>query len=222
MTTATDLQLPIAVPSKIVCVGLNYRDHAIEAGLEVPANPVFFAKWPNSLTGPDTEILVPEGVRTDFEAELAVVIGRKARNVSREEALDYVAGYLCANDVSARDHQFEDGQWVRAKSLDTFCPLGPELVPADQIADPQNLGIKLWLNGVLMQDSSTAEMVFGVADIISYLSTTATLEPGDVILTGTPAGVGVFRNPPVGLKDGDVVTVDIEHIGSLTNRVRTI
>lgn len=212
--------LPIALPSKVVCVGLNYRDHAIEAGLEVPKSPVLFAKWPNALIGPQDEILVPHDTRTDYEAELAVVIGRRARDVSREEALDYVAGYLCANDITARDHQFEDGQWVRAKSLDTFCPIGPALVPREQVPDPQDLRIRLFLNGTLMQDSSTAHMIFGVADIISFVSRTATLEPGDLILTGTPAGVGVFRKPPVGLNEGDEVSVEIERIGTLTNRVR--
>ncbi|MET3934495.1 fumarylacetoacetate hydrolase family protein [Arthrobacter sp. OAP107] len=219
-TALSGPDLPIGTPSKVICVGLNYRDHATEAGLEAPTKPLLFAKWPNTLIGHGGEIQVPNGVRTDYEAELAVVIGRRARRVTSEEALDYVAGYLCANDVSARDLQFDDGQWVRGKSLDTFCPIGPTLVPRDQVPDPQNLGIKLWLNGVLMQDSSTAQMIFSVADIISYVSQTATLEPGDVILTGTPAGVGVFRNPPVGLKDGDEVSVEIERIGKLTNRVR--
>jgi len=214
--------LPIALPSKVVCVGLNYRDHATEAGLEVPKSPLLFAKWPNTLIGPQDEILVPRDVRTDYEAELAVVIGRRARGVIREEALDYVAGYLCANDITARDLQFEDGQWVRAKSLDTFCPIGPALVPREQVPDPQDLRIRLSLNGALMQDSSTAHMIFGVADIISFVSRTATLEPGDLILTGTPAGVGVFRNPPVGLKEGDEISVEIERIGTLTNRVRTL
>ncbi|MFI2563402.1 fumarylacetoacetate hydrolase family protein [Paenarthrobacter sp. NPDC018779] len=214
--------LPIGPPSKIICVGLNYRDHATEAGLDAPTRPLLFAKWPNTLVGHGGEILVPEGLRTDYEAELAVVIGRRARNISSDEALDYVAGYLCANDVSARELQFDDGQWVRGKSLDTFCPIGPAMVPADQVPDPQNLGIKLWLNGILMQDSTTANMIFSVADIVSFVSQTATLEPGDIILTGTPAGVGVFRNPPVGLKDGDVVTVEIESIGKLTNRVKSV
>jgi 2-keto-4-pentenoate hydratase/2-oxohepta-3-ene-1,7-dioic acid hydratase in catechol pathway len=214
--------LPIALPSKVVCVGLNYRDHATEAGLKVPEAPLLFAKWPNTLIGPQDEILIPRDVRTDYEAELAVVIGRRARGVTREEALDYVAGYLCANDITARDLQFEDGQWVRGKSLDTFCPIGPALVPSEQVPDPQDLRIRLSLNGVLMQDSSTAHMIFGVADIISFVSRTATLEPGDLILTGTPAGVGVFRNPPVGLKEGDEVTVEIERIGTLTNRVRIV
>ncbi|WP_083706268.1 fumarylacetoacetate hydrolase family protein [Arthrobacter sp. QXT-31] len=151
--------------------------HALqsEAGLDAPTRPLLFAKWPNTLIGHGGEILVPQGVRTAYEAELAVVIGRRARNVTSEDALDYVAGYLCANDVSARDLQFDDGQSVRGKSLDTFCPIGPTLVPREQVSDPQNLGIKLWLNGTLMQSSSTAQTIFSVADIISYVSQTATL-----------------------------------------------
>jgi 2-keto-4-pentenoate hydratase/2-oxohepta-3-ene-1,7-dioic acid hydratase in catechol pathway len=214
--------LPIALPSKVVCVGLNYRDHATEAGLEAPATPLLFAKWPNTLIGPGDEILVPNGVETDYEAELALVIGRRASRVSEAQALDHVAGYMCANDITARDLQFADGQWVRGKSLDTFCPIGPTLVPADQVDDPQDLAIKLLLNGTVMQDSSTAHMIFGVAEIISFVSRTATLEPGDIILTGTPAGVGVFRNPRVGLREGDELTVEIERIGVLTNQVRAV
>jgi 2-keto-4-pentenoate hydratase/2-oxohepta-3-ene-1,7-dioic acid hydratase in catechol pathway len=214
--------LPIALPSKVVCVGLNYRDHATEAGLEAPVRPILFAKWNNTLIGPGDEILVPREGRTDYEAELAVIIGRRAQSVTPEEALDYVEGYLCANDITARDHQFDDGQWVRGKSLDTFCPVGPAVVPREQIPDPQNLRIRLWLNGELLQDSSTAQMIFSVAEIISFVSRTATLEPGDLILTGTPAGVGVYRNPPIGLKDGDELSVEIANIGVLTNPVRML
>jgi 2-keto-4-pentenoate hydratase/2-oxohepta-3-ene-1,7-dioic acid hydratase in catechol pathway len=218
----TKRDLPIALPSKVVCVGLNYRDHASEAGLEAPDQPILFAKWNNTLIGPGDEILIPREGRTDYEAELAVVIGRRAQGVTPEEALDYVEGYLCANDITARDHQFDDGQWVRGKSLDTFCPVGPAVVPRDHIPDPQNLRIRLWLNGELLQDSSTAHMIFSVAEIISFVSRTATLEPGDLILTGTPAGVGVYRNPPIGLKDGDELSVEIENLGVLTNPVRTL
>ena len=219
---AAKQDLPIALPSKVVCVGLNYRDHATEAGLEAPDQPILFAKWNNTLIGPGDEILVPREGRTDYEAELAVVIGRRAQSVTPEEALDYVEGYLCANDITARDHQFDDGQWVRGKSLDTFCPVGPAVVPREQIPDPQNLRIRLWLNGELLQDSSTAHMIFSVAEIISFVSRTATLEPGDLILTGTPAGVGVYRNPPIGLKDGDELSVEIANIGVLTNPVRML
>lgn len=215
-------KLPIAMPSKVICVGLNYRDHATEAGLEAPATPLLFAKWPNTLIGPDDEILVPDGVETDYEAELAVVIGRRGRAIAEQDALEHVAGYLCANDITARDLQFADGQWVRGKSLDTFCPIGPTLVAREQVPDPQDLRIRLSLNGTVMQDSSTAHMIFGVAEIISFVSRTATLEVGDVILTGTPAGVGVFRNPPVGLREGDAVSVEIDGVGKLTNRVRAI
>ncbi len=214
--------LPIPRPSKVICVGLNYLDHAIEAGVPAPASPLLFAKWPNTLIGDGAEIHIPEGIRTDYEAELAVVIGRTARNVAEEEALDYVEGYLCANDISARDLQFNDGQWVRGKSLDTFCPIGPQLVPAARIPDPQNLVITLRLNDEVLQSSNTSQMIFSVAQLISFASRTATLEPGDVILTGTPAGVGVFRNPPVGLKEGDEVSVEIQDIGTLSNTVRIV
>jgi 2-keto-4-pentenoate hydratase/2-oxohepta-3-ene-1,7-dioic acid hydratase in catechol pathway len=213
--------LPIELPQKIVCVGLNYRDHAEEQGTELPAAPLLFAKWPNALIGPGEPIVLPQASkRVDYEAELGVVIGSRVRNVSEENALEAVAGYLCLNDVSARDLQFSDGQWTRGKSPDTFCPVGPELVPRDRVPDPQALEIRCILNGDVMQDSSTANMIFTVAEIIAYASRTITFEPGDLIATGTPAGVGVFRDPPVLLKDGDEVTIEIERLGSLTNPVR--
>ncbi len=213
--------LPIDRPSKIVCVGLNYRDHAEEQGAELPDAPLLFAKWPNALIGPGDAIVIPQiAKRVDYEAELGVVIGRRISRVSEANALDAVGGYLCLNDVSARDLQFADGQWTRGKSPDTFCPIGPRLVPAAEIADPQALGIRCRLNGELMQDSTTANMIFTVAQVISYASATMTLEPGDLIATGTPAGVGVFRNPPVLLKEGDEVTIEIDGLGSLTNPVQ--
>ena len=212
--------LPIPRPGKIVCVGLNYRDHAAESAMELPEAPLLFAKWPNGLVGPGQPIVLPhQTAEVDYEAELGVVIGRAARRVSAESALDHVAGYVCANDVSARDVQFADGQWTRGKSFDTFCPVGP-MVPADEIADPQALGIRCLLNGEVVQDSSTEHMIFGVADLIAYISDGIELEEGDLILTGTPPGVGFVRDPPIFLSDGDEVTVEIDGVGSLTNPVR--
>ena len=185
-----------------------------------PERPLLFAKWPNTLIGPGEPIVIPSITeRVDYEAELGVVIGNRASRVSLENALEAVAGYVCANDVSARDLQFSDGQWVRGKSLDTFCPVGPALVPASEVADPQALGIRAILNGQVMQESTTANMVFGVAEIVAFVSQAITLEPGDLILTGTPAGVGVFRDPPVLLQPGDEITIEIDGVGSLTNPV---
>jgi 2-keto-4-pentenoate hydratase/2-oxohepta-3-ene-1,7-dioic acid hydratase in catechol pathway len=212
--------VPIAIPrpGKIVCVGLNYRDHAAEGGMDLPKAPLLFAKWPNTLIGDgDAVVLPPESTQVDYEAELGVVIGTKAKRVSERDALDHVEGYICVNDVSARDLQFADGQWTRGKSPDTFCPVGPRLVPRDEIADPQALAIRCIVNGEALQDSSTAQMIFSVAEIIAYTSQIITLEPGDLIATGTPAGVGVFRDPKVLLKDGDEVSVEIEGLGTLTN-----
>jgi 5-carboxymethyl-2-hydroxymuconate isomerase len=212
--------LPIERPQKIICVGLNYRDHAEEQGVELPERPLLFAKWPNTLIGPGEEIVLPAiSQKVDYEAELAVVIGRTARGVSADDALEFVAGYVCANDVSGRDLQFSDGQWVRGKSLDTFCPVGPALVPPAEVPDPQALGIRAVLNGEVMQDSTTANMVFGVAEIVSFTSQAITLEPGDLILTGTPAGVGVFRDPQRLLRPGDEITIEIDGLGALTNPV---
>jgi acylpyruvate hydrolase len=211
---------PIDRPSKIVCVGLNYRDHAEEQGTELPGAPLLFAKWPNALIGPGEPIVIPRASeRVDYEAELGVVIGSRIRGVSEENALEAVRGYLCLNDVSARDLQFGDGQWTRGKSPDTFCPIGPRLVPREEVPDPQALGIRCILNGEVMQDSTTANMIFTVAEIVAYASATMTFEPGDLIATGTPAGVGVFRDPPVLLRDGDEVTIEIERLGALTNPV---
>jgi 2-keto-4-pentenoate hydratase/2-oxohepta-3-ene-1,7-dioic acid hydratase in catechol pathway len=212
--------LPITRPGKIVCVGLNYRDHAEEGGLDLPKAPLLFAKWPNTLIGDGEPIVVPpEATQVDYEAELGVVIGSTARRVSEAAALDHVEGYICLNDVTARDMQFGDGQWTRGKSLDTFCPVGPRLVPREEIEDPQKLAIRCILNGETMQDSSTDQMIFSVAEIIAYVSQIITLEAGDLIATGTPAGVGVFKDPKVLLKDGDEVSIEIEDLGTLTNPV---
>ncbi len=214
------MPLSIDRPSKIVCVGLNYRDHAEEQGSEIPKAPLLFAKWPNALIGPGEPIVLPaESQQVDYEAELGVVIGRRTRGVSERDALDAVRGYICVNDVSARDLQFADGQWTRGKSPDTFCPVGPRLVPREEIDDPQALAIRCTVNGEVLQDSSTAQMIFSVAEIIAYTSQIITLEPGDLIATGTPAGVGVFRDPKVLLQDGDEVSVEIEGLGTLTNPI---
>ncbi|HEX2045707.1 MAG TPA: fumarylacetoacetate hydrolase family protein [Gaiellaceae bacterium] len=212
--------LPIARPGKIVCVGLNYSDHAEEQGLELPPRPLLFAKWPSAAIGPGEAIVLPSLSReVDYEAELGVVIGARARAIRVDDALDHVAGYVCVNDVTARDLQFADGQWTRAKSLDTFCPVGPELVPAAEIPDPQSLAIRCLVNGEALQESSTAHMVFGVGEIVAFASEAITLEPGDLIATGTPAGVGYTRTPPRFLARGDTVTVEIEGVGALTNPV---
>ena len=216
------MALPIERPGKIVCIGLNYRDHAAESNLDLPQRPLLFAKWQSSLIAPGESIVLPPAAVTskvDYEAELGVVIGTTARGVSKDDALDHVAGYICVNDVSARDVQGSDGQWSRAKSFDTFCPVGPELVPASEIADPQDLAVRCIVNGELLQDGTTAEMVFGVAEVIAFISEAITLEPGDLIATGTPAGVGFARKPPIFLADGDEVTVEIDGLGSLTNPV---
>ncbi len=213
--------LSIDRPGKIICVGLNYRDHAEEQGTELPKAPLLFAKWSNTLIGDGETIVVPAEVQQpDYEAELGVVIDRTTSKVSEAQALDAVRGYICVNDVSARDLQFADGQWSRGKSVDTFCPVGPRLVPREEIEDPQALAIRCLVNGEALQDSSTSQMIFSVAEIIAYVSKTITLEPGDLIATGTPAGVGVFREPKRLLQDGDEVTVEVEGLGTLTNPVQ--
>jgi 2-keto-4-pentenoate hydratase/2-oxohepta-3-ene-1,7-dioic acid hydratase in catechol pathway len=219
---STDLLAPVPRPGKVVAIGRNYREHADEEGVEPPSAPLVFSKWPSSVVGHGDDICWdPELTRqVDYEAELAVVIGRTARHVPEAHALDHVLGYTCLNDVSARDLQFGDGQWVRGKSLDTFCPMGPILVTADELADPQDLAITCRVGDEVLQDSRTSQMYFSVATIISYLSRSFTLEPGDVIATGTPGGVGAFRNPPRFLGNGDRVTVEIEGIGALVNTCR--
>jgi 2-keto-4-pentenoate hydratase/2-oxohepta-3-ene-1,7-dioic acid hydratase in catechol pathway len=211
--------LPIERPGKIICVGLNYSDHAEEQGAELPEEPLLFAKWQNTLIGPGEPIVIPPLVtQCDYEAELGVVIGARVKAVSKENALEAVRGYLCANDVSARDLQFADGQWSRGKSPDTFCPVG-ELVPAAEAGNPHDRRIRAIVSGEVLQDSTTANLIFGVDEIISHASQTMTLEPGDLILTGTPAGVGVFRDPQRLLRPGDEVTIEIEGLPSLTNPV---
>jgi len=213
--------IPIDRPQKIVCVGLNYEDHAAELGMPLPKRPLLFAKWPNALIGPGDAILLPSiSQEVDYEAELGVVIGSRVKGASVESALEAVAGFVCANDVSARDVQFPDVQYVRGKSFDTFCPVGPRLVPISEVGDPQRLRIRATLNGQVVQDSNTQCMVFGVAEIISFVTQAITLEPGDLILTGTPGGVGMLHDPKLLLQPGDEITIEIDGLGALTNPVR--
>jgi 2-keto-4-pentenoate hydratase/2-oxohepta-3-ene-1,7-dioic acid hydratase in catechol pathway len=210
---------PIPDPDKIICLGLNYKSHAEEAGLEIPKVPILFAKYRNALTGPTSPIVLPKmSQEIDYEAELAVVIGKRGKDISVESALEHVAGYMAFHDVSARDLQFRAGQWLSGKSLDTFAPCGPALV-VNEINDPQNLNISARLNGETLQNSNTKHMIFSVAETIAYISQLMTLEPGDIIATGTPEGVGFKRTPPIFLKDGDVVEVEVERIGTLRNPV---
>jgi 2-keto-4-pentenoate hydratase/2-oxohepta-3-ene-1,7-dioic acid hydratase in catechol pathway len=216
---------PIPNPSKVIAIGLNYMDHIREANIGIPELATMFCKYPSSIIGNQAEICWSAGLtqQVDYEAELALVIGKTARNVSEAEAYDYIAGYMNCNDVSARDLQFRPGdQWLRGKCLDSFCPLGPYLVTRDEINDPHELSIKCELNGQLMQDSNTSEMVYRIPYLIEYLSQAFTLLPGDVIATGTPHGVGAFRQPPIWLKQGDVVTVKIDGLGALSNRCMVI
>ncbi|HXU84562.1 MAG TPA: fumarylacetoacetate hydrolase family protein [Verrucomicrobiae bacterium] len=217
-----ELLAPVPRPGKIVAIGRNYREHAIEEGVEPPPAPLIFAKWPTAVVGTGADIRWDPALtaQVDYEAELAVVIGRRARRIDPADALAHAFGYTCLNDVSARDIQFGDGQWVRGKSLDTFCPMGPVLVTADEIGDPQDLAISCTVGDERVQEARTSAMYFGIAEIISYCSRSFTLEPGDVIATGTPGGVGVFRDPPRFLADGDRVVVEIERIGRLENVCR--
>jgi 2-keto-4-pentenoate hydratase/2-oxohepta-3-ene-1,7-dioic acid hydratase in catechol pathway len=215
---------PILHPSKVIAIGLNYMDHCREQKVDPPKLPIIFTKFTTSIIGPGDTIEWDPALtsQVDYEVELAVVIGKTARRVSAAQALDHVAGYTICNDVSARDLQFGDGQWVRGKSLDTFCPLGPWIVTRDEIPDPQNLKIRCLVNGQPLQDSTTAEMIFNVATLIEFASHAFTLLPGDVLITGTPDGVGVFRDPKVFLKDGDDVTVAIDGIGQMSNPCREV
>jgi 5-carboxymethyl-2-hydroxymuconate isomerase len=212
------------LPGKVVAIGLNYTDHIAETGLETPERPLIFAKFPSSVIGPDAAIRIDPAVteRVDWEVELCAIIGRRMSRVPESEALDHVFGYTVGNDVSARDVQFGDGQWVRGKSLDTFCPLGPCIVTADEISDPQDVRLMTRVNGETVQDASTAAMVFGVAELLSYCSRSFTLEPGDVLMTGTPWGCGEFMDPKRSLADGDVVEVEAEGIGVLRNPVEFV
>jgi len=211
---------PVPDPDKIICLGVNYREHAAEAKLEVPPVPTFFAKFRNSLIGPTAPILLPSvSTRIDYEGELAVIIGERCKHVSEQDALQYVAGYAAFNDVSARDLQSRTSQWTAGKALDTFAPMGPGIVPASEIPNPQALTLITRLNGQEVQHDSTAGMVYSVAAAIAFLTSFMTLEAGDIIATGTPSGVGFKRNPPLFMRHGDVVEVEIERIGTIRNPV---
>ncbi len=213
---------PIVDPRKVVCVGLNYKDHAAESGAPIPKEPVLFSKYATALIGHGETIVLPKvSQEVDYEAEFVIVVGKQGRHLTLSNAMEHVAGYTVGHDVSARDWQLrKDGkQWMVGKTFDTFAPMGPVLVTKDEVPDPQNLPIRLKLNGQVMQNSSTKQMIFGVAELLVYLSTVFTLEAGDLIFTGTPPGVGVARKPPVFLKDGDVVEVEIEGLGLLRNSV---
>lgn len=212
---------PIASPSKIVCIGLNYLDHCREAGVEIPEHVISFSKHPSSLIGSGAPIVLDStiSVEVDYEIELAVVFGRRCRDVEPEDAAGVIGGFTIANDVSARDLQFQEGQWVRAKSFDTFCPLGPYFVTPDEVPNPQSMELRTELSGRLVQDSNTAEMITPIGDLIAHVTRGTTFEIGDVLLTGTPWGTGAFRSPPVFLRPGDELRCSIEGLGVLRNRV---
>ncbi|MCW2984506.1 MAG: hydrolase family protein [Conexibacter sp.] len=211
---------PVPDPDKIICIGLNYRDHAAESGMALPPAPMLFAKFRNSLVGPADPIVLPSrGELIDYEAELAVVIGRRAKDVDADAALGHVAGVMALNDITARDVQHQTSQWTAGKAIDTFAPCGPSLVLLDEIDDVQHLRVQARVNGATVQDGNTEDMIFGVADLIAFISSLMTLEPGDIIATGTPAGVGISRDPRVLLGDGDLVEVEVDGIGVLSNPV---
>lgn len=211
---------PVPRPGKIICIGLNYRDHAEESGMEIPKSPIIFSKFGTCVIAPNNSILIPkDSEQTDYEAEFAVVIGKTAKYIQAEDAMDYILGYTNFNDVSARDFQFADGQWQRGKSCDTFAPMGEFIATNDEIEDPHNLRIQFRLNGETLQDSNTNQLIFKIPELIEFLSKSITLEPGDIIATGTPPGVGFARKPPLYLKDGDLCEVEIEGLGILRNTV---
>ncbi|CAN9513047.1 unnamed protein product [Ophioblennius macclurei] len=213
---------PVLAPEKVVCVGMNYRDHCLEQNAPIPKEPIIFSKFPSAITGPYDDICLPsESHEVDWEVELAFVIGRRGKHIKEEDALSYVAGFTVANDVSARDWQMKRNgkQWLLGKTFDSFCPLGPALVTSDAVKDPQNLDVRCVVNGEIVQSSNTNQMIFKTAALVTWVSKFVTLTPGDVFLTGTPPGVGVFRTPPVFLKKGDVVECQIDQLGSIINRV---
>lgn len=211
---------PVLHPEKVIGIGLNYLDHAREVGMEIPSEPILFGMYPNTIIDPEAPIRIPRlSSKIDYEAELAVVIGRRGYHISKDEALDYVAGYTIFNDVSARDLQMGDNQWIRGKSLDTFGPTGPVLVTTSELGDADGLGIRLRLNGRTMQDSNTSKLIFKVPDLVAFISDAMTLAPGDLIATGTPPGVGAGRKPRVWMKAGDTVEIEIDGIGILRNPV---
>lgn len=222
--SATDVTIhaPIDNPEKIICIGLNYADHAAESGMPIPDEPIVFSKYASSIIGPDENIVAPSASsQVDYEVELVVVIGKRGRNISEDDALDHVAGYMVGHDVSARDYQLEKpgAQWMMGKTFDTFAPIGPDLVTTDDVPDPHNLGIRCILNGETVQDSNTSQLIFGVPKLVAYLAHVFTLTPGDLIFTGTPPGVGMGREPQLWLKQGDQVICEIDGLGRLKNPV---
>ncbi len=218
--TGVPLGPPVAKPPKIVCIGLNYYDHASESGMQVPKQPILFSKYSTAIVGPGEPVVIPPVTKqVDYEVELGVVIGRRGKNIPLENALDYVFGYTICNDISARDLQFEDGQWLKGKTLDTFLPVGPAVVTSDEIPDPQALEISLERNGTVVQHASTKDMIFPVAEIVAYISRLMTLEPGDLIATGTPPGVILGQKDPLWLRPGEILRAKIEGIGELVNPV---
>ena len=221
LLSAVTLQASVPRPGKIIALGLNYRDHAAEQGIEVPRWPLIFAKFSSSVTGPYDPIILPsEDAEVDYEVELGVVIGRRGRKIGEDQALDYVAGYLVVDDVSARKWQFADQQWTRGKSCDTFAPMGPWLTTRDEVADPHDLTLETRVNGEIRQQSNTSNMIFRIPAAIAFISASITLEPGDIIATGTPPGVGMFRKPPTFLRPGDLVETEVEGLGCLRNTVQ--
>lgn len=215
--SSLELLAPVPRPGKIVCIGRNYVEHAHERGFDAPPEPILFAKWANSVAAPGATVTIPaQTSQADWEAELGVVIGSRCSRVSADRALEHVAGYTCLNDLSARDLQNRVSQWTRGKAIDGFLPMGPALVTPDEVGDPQQLSVRCRVNGETMQDGHTSLMIWPVAELIAFVSETITLEPGDVIATGTPAGIGAARTPPVFLRDGDVVEVEVERVGVLT------
>ena len=216
--SSVTLDAPVPRPGKVICIGLNYRDHAEESGMDIPELPLVFSKFSSCVVSPEAKVVLPPGAKeVDYEAEFGVVIGRTASRVKAEDAMDHVLGYCNVNDVSARDFQFADGQWQRGKSCETFCPAGPFLATADEIADPHALRIQFRMNGETLQDSSTNQLIFGIPELIAHLSGFITLEPGDLISTGTPPGVGFARKPPIYIQPGDVMEVEVEGLGVLRN-----
>jgi len=219
-TMAVRLGPPVHRPSKIICLGKNYLEHAREGGFEPPTAPLLFAKAPSSLTGPADVILLPASSgQIDWEVELAVIIGKTGKRIDRRRAFEHIAGFAVMNDISGREAQFGDGQWFRGKSFDTFAPLGPAVVTPDELSDVNDLRLETWVNGRVMQTGTTRDMIFDIPSIIDYVSRDITLIPGDIVSTGTPSGVGIFRDPPITLADGDIVECRIEGIGTIRNRV---
>jgi 2-keto-4-pentenoate hydratase/2-oxohepta-3-ene-1,7-dioic acid hydratase in catechol pathway len=221
-TSAVTFKAPITDPEKIICIGMNYVDHCTEQNYPIPTEPIIFSKFNSAISADGDDIIFEETEKLDFEVELVIVVGQKGRYIKKEEASEYIAGYTVAHDVSARDWQLEKNgkQWVLGKTIDGYCPLGPAIVTKDDIKNPYNLGIRTILNGKPVQDGNTKEIIFKGEDLVAYCSRFFTLAPGDIILTGTPPGVGVFRKPPLFLKPGDVVKVEIDEIGAITNTVR--